>query len=355
MTRRPLAALSGVLALALTLSACSADEPAAVTVTATPSPDATRVAPPEPVVPAEPVVWPLTGVETAEVAQRPALAVKVENAREARPLTGLEKADTVWEQTVEGGITRFVAVYQSQLPDTVEPVRSVRPMDAGIVAPLGGLLAFSGGQARFVNEVRDAGVQIVSMDAGNGGFSRDRSRRAPHNVVGNIQTFLGQARDDRKVPPPAQFAFAKPGEPSSAETAGTPASLLDITFSRMQRTKWSWDAASGTWQRSDGDTPSVSSAGVRLAATNVVALTVNQVDTGTVDPSGTAVLETKMVDSGEGFVASAGKTVPVHWSKPAVDAPLLLTAADGSPITLQPGNTWVQLVPKSTGTWTVAP
>ena len=91
---------------------------------------------------------------------RPALAIKVENSGEARPQTGLDQADVVWEQVVEGGISRFVAVYQSQVPAEVGPIRSVRPMDPAIAAPLHGLIAFSGGQPQFVQDLKNAGLQI---------------------------------------------------------------------------------------------------------------------------------------------------------------------------------------------------
>jgi hypothetical protein len=74
------------------------------------------------------VLWPLTGIESGAVPPHPALAVKVENSVDARPQTGLGAADMVWEEVVEGGITRFVAVYHSTLPPEIGPVRSVRPM-----------------------------------------------------------------------------------------------------------------------------------------------------------------------------------------------------------------------------------
>ncbi len=154
-------------------------------------------------------MWPLTGVAADEVADRPALAVKIENAPQARPQTGLEQADVVWEEVVEGGITRFVAVFHSQVPQSVGPVRSVRPMDPAIVAPLHGVLAYTGGQQPFIDAVGAAGVQSVVMDEGDDGFTTTRARRAPHNVYGSPETFWAQADDDRTSPPPAQLVFAR--------------------------------------------------------------------------------------------------------------------------------------------------
>jgi hypothetical protein len=341
---------AGVVGLALALSACAAEQPAAVRVTVEPDVATPKSSPPKPDVP---VVWPLTGVETKQVAKRPALAIKIENSIEARPQTGLEYADVVWEQVVEGGISRFVAVYQSRIPDRVEPVRSVRPMDAGIVAPLKGVLAFSGGQPRFIREVKAAGVQTVIMDDGAPGFRRDPARRAPHNVIGTPQTFLDQARN-RAAPPPAQFLFARAPGKGSATVAGRSATTLNLKLSPGQRSVWTWDKASATWLRSNGSVPAVSTAGKRLSARNVVVLSVRLVPTGAKDPAGNPVPETKMVDSGAGFVASRGKTLRVHWSKKSTGAPLVLTASGGKPVQLEPGNTWVELVPRGTGDWSVS-
>src|SRR3954465_1971113 len=95
---------------------------------------------------------------------------------------GSAAPDMVWEEVVEGGITRFVAVYQSTLPPEIGPVRSVRPMDPAIAGPLHGLIASSGGQRQYIDALAGAGLQVLSQDAGAGGFYRVTTRRAPHNV-----------------------------------------------------------------------------------------------------------------------------------------------------------------------------
>src|SRR5436305_153915 len=93
----------------------------------------------------------------ASAGRRPhGCALPIQNSIDARPQTGLTAADVVWEQVVEGGITRFVAVYHSKLPPEIGPVRSVRPMDPAIAAPLHGLLAFSGGVQTYVSAAQSA-------------------------------------------------------------------------------------------------------------------------------------------------------------------------------------------------------
>ncbi|MCK9792712.1 DUF3048 domain-containing protein [Isoptericola sp. 4D.3] len=350
-TIRPSHARSGAalaLAAVLALGACSSGEPTSPTVT--PGSTADKGSPPAPTMPS---AWPLTGVPSEDVAARPALAVKIENAREARPQTGLEDADLVWEEVVEGGITRFVAVYHSAIPEAVEPVRSVRPMDPAIVAPLGGILAYSGAQAPFIAAVEKSGTQSVVMDRGDAGFSRDRARSAPHNVVGDPQAFLDQADDDRTVPPPAQFRYADEAGAGTAGADGSKAATLDVAFSPAQRSVWDWSGEKKQWLRSEGSRESVSTSGERHAATNVLLLSVEVVDTKFKDPAGAPVPESRLVGKGEGVLASAGRSVPVRWSKKDVGSPVELTR-DGEPVELDPGSTWIELVPKDTGRWKIS-
>ncbi|MCL2315898.1 MAG: DUF3048 domain-containing protein, partial [Actinomycetia bacterium] len=167
------------------------------TPTPTPTPSETPTPTPEP-------VFPLTGLPLTG-ANGPALCIKIENSVEARPQLGLDAADIVYEEVVEGGITRYMAVFQSNFPPKVEPVRSMRPMDPPMIAPLGCPLVFSGGQAPFVNAARAAGLQLIDMDRGDPGFSRDSKRAAPHNVIGDTAKFLAQVKN--ADPPAPAFAY----------------------------------------------------------------------------------------------------------------------------------------------------
>ena len=310
---------------------------------ATPSPTPTPTPTPEP----EPVVWPLTGVEATAPVTGPALAVKIENSTAARPQTGLNAADLVWEQVVEGGISRFVAVYHSTVPAEIGPVRSVRPMDPGIAGPLHGLLAFSGGQGPFVDAVAAAGLQVVSHDAGAGGFYRT-GRAAPHNIYADPHALLGQADAAHQAPPPPQFVVATGTQLPSA-LAGGPASVVDLQLSGIARPSWNWSPSDGRWVRYEGGTLALESDGAPLRAVNVVVLRVDVVSTPFTDAAGNHVPETVMVGSGEAWVATGGRAVAATWSKASVDAPVVLTGADGQPVRLAPGNTWIELVPKGSG------
>ena len=342
--RRRIVAL--VLVGASVLSGCSSPGPGA---TVTPTVVVDKTAPPDPVVPS---VWPLTGVP-GDVVIRPAVVVKIENTRESRPQTGVEDADVVWENIVEFGVPRWVAVYHSSLPPEVGPIRSVRPADARIASPLGGLMAFSGGSGGVLGLIRRTPLQLLSEDDGDDGFYRVRTRRSPHNVYGSLETFLEQADSEHSRPPGAQFAFTHQAGRSTAELDGETAEQVDLALAPGVAPSWTWDTERGRWLRSENGRPSFSADEERLSATNVVVIPVTSFDSGFNAQQGAPVPDLRLEGAGEGLLASGGKRIPVTWSKAERDEPLVLTAPDGSVALLAPGNTWVELVPLPGGSFTV--
>ena len=347
------AAVALLAGLALAVAGCSTppeepqEPPAPVTQGPTIAPD--KAPAPVPVVPP---TWPLTGV-AGEPAARPSLAVKIENTAVARPQTGLDQADVVWETIVEFDVSRFVAVFHSQVPAEVGPIRSVRPMDPLILAPMHGLLAFSGGQPGILDLVAASGVQMISHDAGAPGMYRVRDRAAPHNVYGTPTTFWEQADADHQASPGEQFTFARSADRAAAVVAGTPAGTLAFRLSAASSPSWSWDAGSGVWLRSEGSAPATARSGARLSAVNVVSITADHPATGFGAQGGAAVPTYSLVGAGDGVVATGGKTVPVRWQKDSEAAPMRLFTADGKPADLAPGNTWVELVPAGSGSLTI--
>lgn len=335
-----------VVASAWALAACTDPGPAP---TITPTVVADKAAAPSPVVP---TVWPLTGVE-GEVVARPAVAVKIENTAQARPQTGLEGADVVWDEIVEFDVSRLVAVYHSDLPEEIGPIRSVRPADASIASPLRGVLAFSGGQEPILRVMRGTPLQLMSMDDGDDGFYRVGSRPSPHNVYGSLEVFLAEADAAHSDPPQEQFAFAMRTGGSSAERLGTPAATISLDMAPGAEPRWTWDGATGRWLRSEGAAPFITADGEQLGATNVVVLVVESFDSGFDAQMGAPVPDLRLVGSGSGVVASGGRSLEVTWSKDDRDAPLRLTAPDGTAATLAPGSTWVELVPLPGGTFSV--
>ncbi|AWB96070.1 DUF3048 domain-containing protein [Agromyces badenianii] len=278
-----------------------------------------------------------TAADASELAH-PSLAVKIDNHEEARPHLALNRTDLVFEELVEGGITRYVAVWHSDVPDEVGPVRSIRPMDPDIASPFGGIIAYSGGQEQFVEMMMATPLLNLVFDYDDTGlFSRADDRPGPHDVV--LRAGEAVSRNAALAPPPMQFSYGTADPLVAPALAAAPTSRIDLVFSDARFPAWEWDGAASTWLRSQEGSPDLEASGERVGATNIVTLRVG------IDWSYGEVPKTVMIGSGEAWVSAAGRTAHGTWAKDAAGSPITLTADDGSPLRLAPGNTWVELVP----------
>ena len=327
------------LAALLGLAGCqSAAEPALEVDEAAPSSDTTTDS--DSGITLDANLWPLTGLPLdGGDPTLPSLAAKIDNHPLARPQVGLDDADVVFEELVEGGITRYVAVWHSTLPEEIGPVRSVRPMDPDIVSPFGGILAYSGGQQRFIEAMLDAPVAsaIHGQSDVQDFFYRSTTTTAPHNVIVRAPDLVAYFAD--RAGPAPQFNFAPNTEASSAASAGEELSSMRVLLSSFSAPSWEWSTDDGVFYRNQTNgAADLAISGEQLSADNVVVLFV---DIQVIQDIPT----TNLVDQGEGYVATGGKYLPIRWSKSASDQPFELTDASGARILLAPGHTWIELVP----------
>jgi len=354
MRLRALGVTTLVTAAALVLAACAAPSVMAPNTTVQASaPAVTREpAPTPPTDPKPAIVFPLTGLDataaSAAVLKQPVLSVKIENTEAARPQTNLEYADVVMEENVEYGISRLIALFQSNYPKQVGPIRSMRPMDRNIIGQFGGPLIFSGAQQRFIDQAAASGTVLITQDIGSGGFFRTSDKPPPHNLHGYLASFKKQSKG--AVAPPTQWAFAYPETGASATLAGKPVKTIDLRFSPYAHPHWKWSADRNLWLRYEGDSPHKTASGKQLTATNVVILYVTVRMTGEtpagVRPHGISVPETLVAGKkGKGFVATGGKYIPVTWSKKSQFKPFVVVDVNGDAVALAPGQSWWELVP----------
>lgn len=335
--RRLPAALSFALVAAVSIGAvagCSADAPPMPSPTPTPSYTSSYV-PPAPY-----DLAPLTGETVAAGAlTTPSLAAKVDNHPDARPQIGLERTDIVFEELVEGGLTRYVAVWHSDVPDLIGPVRSIRPMDPDIISPLGGIVAYSGGQSRFVEMMRRAPVvnAIHGQPDTRDTFFRGDNAPAPHNVLVRAPQVIAQHAE--LAPPVQQFAFAESIAAATATKEGAPTASIALRFGGQSTPSWTWDAAGQRWLRfMTGGAVDTDAQGAQLSAVNVVVL---RVPVQVIQ----SIPTTQLIGRGEAWISTGGATVRATWSKSSMTAPIRLLDAEGVAVRLAPGNTWVELVP----------
>jgi hypothetical protein len=290
---------------------------------------------------------PLTGERApgGHVPERAALAVKVENLPEARPQFGLDKADIVFEEPVEGGITRFIAVFQCQTAARIEPVRSARLVDAQILEPLGRILfAYSGAIQPVINEV-DARTSLLDDVGGYkapNAYWRDPDRYEPHNLETSTAALYAAAAQLHypEKPPVAIFSYGRPSR------GGTPASVVNIDYP-IDVTTWTWHRDTGLWYRSYSDTGlALLGDGTQITASNVVVMLVREWPTPyPEDITGALENELTLKGSGPAWVFRDGAQFYGKWERPLLDHPTVFVETDGTRITLTPGNTWEELVP----------
>jgi len=280
---------------------------------------------------------PLTGAQAPDesVLGRPALVVKIDNHPKSRPQWGLNQADIVFEENVEQ-LTRFAAVYHSQGSDPVGPIRSGRLQDINLLASFNGpLFAWSGGNAQVSAAIRKSTMVDLSHSSANeaGGFRRESSRVAPHNLVAETSKLWTLAPADAKPPVP-QFEYRADGE--TVPTDSKPAGAVKISMDGVD-IMWEWSPENLTFVRSQDDKPHVDMQDVRINAQNVVVVSVVYAKSGSSPVA-------KSVGSGEVWVYTAGKLIQGSWERLDPFKPFVFKDTKGDVIKLTPGRTWVEVI-----------
>ena len=290
---------------------------------------------------------PLTGLPLPDEAQldRRVIGVKIDNFPEARPQSGLNAAEAVYEALVEGGLTRFLALFHTSDVDYLGPMRSARPTDATIMKPLGGAFAISGGSRWVLRHISGEGVEMLGEGASNG--FRIRSRRAPHNLYVDTN-LVREGADDRDIPddpPPALWVFGP--LPGDAE----PADRVTTTFSDWLGPTWTW--AGAAYERSVGDDPDLlidkeEEVEATISFDGVVVLRVSQYTAHPPSRSqGVSVPAAETVGSGEALVFAEGKVAEGTWQRQTTGDVIELVTSSGEPLAIPPGRYWIALVPTS--------
>lgn len=337
----------GALAL---VAACSGG-PAAPVISTSPSATPTPSVSPS-VEPSE--LWPLTGQPGPAGARvHPVVVVKVDNDPATRPQSGLEDADLVIEEVVEGGMTRFAAVYQSVMPEAVGPVRSIRHVDAALVSPMADALIYSGAAPaalKYVKGVLPKRIKLYS-DGAKGTY-RDPGRVAPRNLYVSLDTLVGRLKP-RATPAVGLLTRTDDyswGDIGALEPiAESAVSRLTLKFSAVETCTWSWSKNDKAWLRGEKGQPFVNPDGERIMVPNLVVLIVRMTKAGYTDGNGVSVPKTELSGSGKGYILVNGARMSITWSKKTPTSHITLTDGGGNTVNLPPGRTWIALVPKSGG------
>lgn len=298
--------------------------------------------------------FPLTGEPLTDpaLAARPALVVKIDNAEPrtgqgGRPQAGINVADVVYEEMVEGSVTRFAAVFHSADADPVGPVRSARTTDLLLMAPLNRpLFAWSGANANVAGQVATADLVDVGFNAATGAYRRVSDRRAPYNLFSTTPGLRGAAPAEDRPPPPL-FTYRAAG---AAPSGGREVRGIRIVFGDgpgSAPVTYEWDGAG--WARSQRDDPHVDAAGARVAPPNVIVRFTPYAEVQCCDAAGFPIVEAQLVGEGDAWVLTGGRLIEARWSRPTLADVTRYTGADGQPVGLTPGRTWVAIAPPGAG------
>ena len=342
---KPLAAAAAALVAVTVVAACGSEPE----VTAQPKPSESPTAT-EPTPAAAPTAVldmagraPLTGQPgDAAALNHAAVTVKISNTKDAHPHRGIADADLVFVEPIGVAATRIAAVYHSTMPAEVGPVRSLRVADAALIGPTHGVLANTMAAAdvlAHIDRVADLDNRGTLRAKGTGAYRIDNSRKDPHRVFAQLGKLLEIS--DRRTPPAPYFSYGTSPEAVAAQAGATAASTVHIDYSDVTKSDWGYDAASGTYLRSEGGAPHMAEGGGQVRATNVLVL---RAAAGIAPVGGSESFTIQLENaSGDLTLMSGGKAIPGRWSKAGINDPFVFTTTDGKPLLLNPGKTWVEL------------
>ena len=289
-----------------------------------------------------PILSPLTGLAvTAAVAAQPVFGVVIENTPEARPQSGLSQAGVVYETLAEGGITRYLAIFLDQQPTSLGPVRSLRPYFIDWAQEYSNPpIAHAGGSSAALAEVPQLGVKSMNGLIYGSYFNRIGSRAAPHNLYTSSSSLIG-LMSHLNFTTTASFTPWKYKKDTPEATPSHPTININFSFP-LYAPKYQFDASCDCYDRFLDGTPHTDAiTGKQIQVKNVVAIIMQT----SYDSEGHALDTT--IGSGKAYVFTDGGATVGTWKKDARTSRIQFLDSAGSPIPLNAGNTWVEVIPQT--------
>jgi len=306
---------------------------------------------------------PLTGevVKSQDDVSKPVTAIMLENSPDARPQSGLKDAEVVYEAVAEGGITRFLAVYQQKKPQLIGPVRSLRMYYLDWATPYDASIAHVGGSLNALNTVRNGTYRDIDQFFNAGYYWRATDRYAPHNVYtssSKLDELIAQKGYKSSKPVGLERAEAEPSKEKKQPTKDTPentapqesATTINLTISGpLYNSSYAYDPATKLYARSQAGEAHTDREAGQINASVVIALRVDM--TKVMEDGYRESITTS--GSGEAVIFQEGKVIKATWHKDGQGGQLRFTDASGGAIKLAAGTTWISAIANSGGdvTW----
>jgi len=320
------AGVAAAVAIVLALSSTPALPKAAPRATPTPTSSPSRIV-------SGPLRSPFTGERVKSL--RPVLAVKIDNIVYARPQTGLTSADIVYVLPVEGGLTRFLAIFSSHVPPVIGPVRSARADDLELLQQFGRpAFAWSGAQPRLTGVIEhDRRIVDLSADL-MGGYYRNNNRIAPYNLYADTHTLLAEAKGASKAHN-IGFKFG-PANPGGRSTSSVSVSYPAASY------RFTWSARRGRWLVWMDGARAASTEGPQLSAATVV-IQHTLVRRSRYKEYGVPPPFASTMGHGTAIVLRNGQEYHVRWSRHRAGGGTTFTTLSGQPMRFAVGPVWILL------------
>lgn len=286
----------------------------------------------------------LSGIKVPDQAstQQATTGIMIENSPDARPQSGIKPAGVVFEAVAEGGITRFLAIYQEAKPQLIGPVRSVRLYYVDWIAPFQASVAHIGGSKFALNEVRNGQYRDIDQFFNAGSYWRATDRYAPHNVYTSFEKL--DALNQKKGYTSSTFTSwpRKDGVAAKTPTAST----IDVKISGpAYNSHYDYDATTNTYKRSQGGAPHTDREAGQITPTTVIVMDV--VMTKVFEDGWREQITT--TGSGRARIFQNGAVIEGTWNKKDRGSQISFTTSDGKEIQLNRGQTWITAVPGNQG------
>jgi hypothetical protein len=266
------------------------------------------------------------------------ISVIIENAPAARPQSGLSKADIVYEIMAEGGITRFLAIYNEGVADNVGPVRSARPYFVMKAAEHNAIFAHVGGSVEAYVYMKEMNVDAIDEFKFFQAFWRSKDRKAPHNLYTSVANLRNQAQllGYNKPVKGGGFPIRTPQEALGTKDAPK----VEIVYAGDYTVKFTWDAINRVYRRYINDKPHIDSLnGQQITTTNII---IQMTEQKVKDKEGR--IEITFVGKGAGWILLDGKVAPIRWEKNSLGDKTRYFYADGRELKINPGTLWIEVV-----------
>lgn len=269
------------------------------------------------------------------------LAVKIDDTKAARPQIGVEEADLVYIEQVEGGLTRLLAIFSSSIPRNIGPIRSARISDIDILSQFGKVVfAYSGAQRAMLGVIANANLNDYGAQRSSPTiYTRDDDRPSPYDMVLRGDLLLEKVKNDQR-----EIAISKSiGWKFGAAPAGGvaidsvriawPASTYEVT----------WSGSDNRWLFSNAGVPNFTASGKQLGVATFVIQNVEMSDSIYRGSDGSYTPLSETIGTGTGYILRDARAFKANWNRASADSGTRWTLADGSEINFAAGSVWVAL------------